>query len=98
MSLTILAARWVIPVTAPIIDRGAVVIEEGLIREAGSREEMVRRYPRAELTDLDGAAILPGLVNVHSHLELTILRGRVEEPRFQPWILKLVTLKAEHLS
>ena len=98
MSLTILAARWVIPVTAPIIDRGAVVIEEGLIREAGSREEMVRRYPRAELTDLDGAAILPGLVNVHSHLELTILRGRVEEPRFQPWILKLVTLKAEYLS
>ncbi|NDD65585.1 MAG: amidohydrolase, partial [Acidobacteria bacterium] len=98
MSLRILAARWVIPVTSPVIEHGAVAIEEGLILAAGSRDEVLRRYPAAEVTDLGGAAILPGFVNVHSHLELTILRGRIEEPRFQSWIVQLVTIKAEQLS
>lgn len=98
MSLRILTARWVIPVTSPVIEYGAVAIEGGLIRATGPRDEVIDRYPAAEVADLGGAAILPGLVNVHSHLELTILRGQIEEPRFQPWILKLVTIKAERLT
>jgi len=87
MSLAILAARWVVPVTSPVIDHGAVLIDGAKIRAVGKRDELRRDYPEAAFQDLGEAAILPGLVNVHTHLELTLLRGRVEEPRFQPWIV-----------
>ena len=98
MSLAILAARWVVPVTSPVIDHGAVLIDGAKIRAVGNREELRQDYPEATFKDLGEAAILPGLVNVHTHLELTLLRGRVEEPRFQPWIVQLITLKAELFS
>jgi 5-methylthioadenosine/S-adenosylhomocysteine deaminase len=42
--------------------------------------------------------LLPGLVNTHSHLELTAFRGRLEEPQFQAWIAQLVRLKSERLA
>jgi 5-methylthioadenosine/S-adenosylhomocysteine deaminase len=48
--------------------------------------------------DLGLAAILPGLINVHSHLELSVFRGRLEMPAFQQWISELVRLKRERLS
>jgi 5-methylthioadenosine/S-adenosylhomocysteine deaminase len=98
MSLAILSARWVVPVTSPVIDHGAVLIDGAEIRAVGNREELRQDYPEATFKDLGEVAILPGLVNVHTHLELTLLRGRVEESRFQPWIVQLITLKAELFS
>ncbi|MFN9742205.1 MAG: amidohydrolase family protein [Acidobacteriota bacterium] len=98
MSLAILSARWVVPVTSPVIDHGAVLIDGAEIRAVGKREELRQDYPEATFKDLGEVAILPGLVNVHTHLELTLLRGRVEESRFQPWIVQLITLKAELFS
>lgn len=94
MSLTIHAARWVVPVTAPVIEDGAVAIEAGRIRAVGERQSILAAFSPVRLVDHGEAALLPGLINVHTHLELTLLRGRVEEPLFQPWIVSLVTRKA----
>ncbi|QQS45865.1 MAG: amidohydrolase family protein [Acidobacteriota bacterium] len=93
----IYAANWVLPVTAPPVPRGAVAIDRGLILDVGSRDELVRRYPRSELVDLGPSVLLPGLINVHSHLELTAFRGRLEEAHFQTWIRQLIQLKSERL-
>lgn len=95
MSLSILAARWVLPVTSAPIDHGAIVIDGAHIRETGRVDQLRAAYPDASFRDLGEVALLPGLINVHTHLELSGLRGRVEEPRFQPWIVQLITLKAE---
>ncbi len=98
MSLRLLAADWVLPITAPPIRSGAVVIDGELIVAVGSIDELCLRYPEAPVTALGKAAILPGFVNIHTHLELTVFRGRIEEPAFQRWILQLITLKAERLG
>lgn len=95
MSLTIHSARWVIPVTAAVIEDGAVAIDAGRIRAVGKRADLMADFSPAVRIDHGEAALLPGLINVHTHLELTALRGQVEDPLFQPWIVSLVTRKSQ---
>ncbi|MBS1806900.1 MAG: amidohydrolase family protein [Acidobacteria bacterium] len=95
---TIFTARWVLPITTPPIVHGAVAVKADEILAIGSQEEIRAQYPEAQIRDFGEAAILPGLVNVHSHLELTAFRGRLEEPQFQRWIASLVQLKSEKLT
>jgi 5-methylthioadenosine/S-adenosylhomocysteine deaminase len=96
--ISVLTARWVLPITSPPINRGAVAIESGRILAVATLPEVSKQFPQVSIEDLGEAAILPGLINVHSHLELTGFRGRLEEPRFQNWIVELIRLKAERLN
>lgn len=86
----ILRAEWVLPVAREPIEHGEVVIQSGVIvdvrRRSGTRGG-------ADVLDFGEAVILPGLVNVHTHLELTALRGAVEDLSFFQWIRRLVDLK-----
>ncbi len=89
MSSAIYAARWVLPMDAPPIDGGEVVVEDGRIAAVRAR-----RTPAAECRDFGDAALLPGLVNAHSHLEYTALRGFLEDVPFFPWVRALTAAKA----
>ena len=94
----ILSASWVIPVSSPPISEGAVVLNGGRIQDVGPAAEILGRYPDREVRDWRGAALLPGLVNVHSHLELTLLRGYLENLGFWDWIRRLTRTKYELLT
>lgn len=94
----ILSASWVIPVSVPPISDGAVVLDGEQIRDLGPATEMIRCYPDQEVRDFRGAALLPGFVNVHSHLELTLLRGYLENLHFWDWIQRLTRTKYELLT
>jgi 5-methylthioadenosine/S-adenosylhomocysteine deaminase len=87
----IYSARWVLPIDSPVIENGAVAVEESNIIAVGRRTEIVSRFPDSPVEDFDEAAILPGLVNAHSHLELTVMRGFLEreETDFFAWLRKL---------
>ncbi len=95
---SIFAARWVLPITLPPIEDGAVAIGADRIISVGPAPEIKSIFPAVPIKDLGEAAILPGLVNVHSHVELTAFRGRLEETHFQSWISELVRLKTERLN
>jgi cytosine/adenosine deaminase-related metal-dependent hydrolase len=87
----LLAARWILPVGAPPIEDGALLLEEGRILSVGSREELRRREGRAELRDLGDAALLPAPVNAHLHLELGWAHGRLPlEQGLAPWVRALL--------
>ena len=87
----IYSARWVLPIIFPTIEDGAVAFEKSSIIAVGPRTEIVSRFPAARAADFGEAAILPGLVNAHSHLELTVMRGFLEqeENNFFAWLRKL---------
>jgi 5-methylthioadenosine/S-adenosylhomocysteine deaminase len=90
-------ADWVLPVSAPAVRRGAVRVDgDGRIEAVGPASEIPA--DGAEVVELGAAALLPGLVNVHAHPELTVLRGRLEGLDFPTWIERLIELKYRHLS
>lgn len=68
--MQIYTASYVLPVSSPPIPGGAVAVQNGVIQAVGSAAEL-RKISDAKVTDLPGCAIIPGLVNAHTHLELT---------------------------
>lgn len=79
-------ARWIFPVSAPPIPRGALLVDEtGRIAAVGP-DAAVPMPEEALAIDLGDAALLPGLVNVHGHPELSIIRGLLDDLPFHRWI------------
>ncbi len=76
---TLYTARHVFPVSADPISDGAVAVEGGRIVAIGTAADLRERYSGARLVDLGQRALLPGLVNAHTHLELTHHAGHVPE-------------------
>ena len=91
----ILRARWVLPISAPPIEHGEVAVRDGRILGVAHSGCDFRA---TEELDLGEAALLPGLVNVHTHLELTVLRGFCEHADFFRWIRRLTRTKYEDLT
>jgi cytosine/adenosine deaminase-related metal-dependent hydrolase len=87
-------AEWVVPVTSPPIHRGAVAVEDGQIAWVGTAGDA----PGGEARELGAAALLPGLINVHTHLELTLMRGFLEQLPFFEWIVTLTKARREVLT
>lgn len=88
------AAAWVVPVDAPPIAQGAVLLDDRGRIEAVGRADTVPVPAQAERIDLDEAVLLPGLVNAHTHLELTGFGGRVQATDFLDWIRQVIRIKA----
>jgi cytosine/adenosine deaminase-related metal-dependent hydrolase len=88
-------ARWVVPVSRPPIAEGVVAVEGDRIAFVGRAEDAPRQ---GELVDLGDAVLTPGLVNAHTHLELTAMRGFLEDLPFRDWIVTLTAAKREVLT
>ena len=98
--LTIYAANLILPaVSAPIAD-GAIAVEGSRIKSVGDRTSLIQNYPEANLKTFSNCAIIPGLVNAHSHLELTAMRGYLEkeETDFFAWLRKLTIARLERMT
>jgi 5-methylthioadenosine/S-adenosylhomocysteine deaminase len=93
-----LAADWLLLIDRPPIAGGAVLLgEDGRVIAAGPGAAVPS--PGGVRTErFRGAAILPGLVNTHTHLELTGFDGLVAETDFPSWIRRLRALKGERAT
>lgn len=100
MATKLYAARWVLPVSSVVIEDGAVAVEAARIVAVGARAALVAEFPGAVVEDFGAAALVPGFVNCHSHLELTAMRGYLEreESNFSAWLRKITSARAEHMT
>jgi cytosine/adenosine deaminase-related metal-dependent hydrolase len=97
---TIYCAQWIVPVSAPPFAAGGIAVSDNLIVAVGTRQALVEQFPKAAIQDFGPAAIVPGFINSHSHLELTAMRGFLEEEEsdFFAWLKRLTVARLERMS
>lgn len=84
--MTAHVSRWVLPVSGPPIGEGAVLVAGGRIQAVGSASDLLAGF-QGRVCDHGSGAILPGLVNCHTHLEFSALAGRVPpQERWEDWL------------
>jgi len=92
--MTVYEADWVCPISRAPIHDGAIAVEGGRIIHVGTASEVDGTH-RVQFA---GCAIIPGFVNAHTHLELTILRGLLENIPFLQWVQRLTHIKYQILT
>lgn len=73
-----------------IYDDGAVVISGDTIVAVGPRAEIEARYTARETIDARGKLLLPGFVNGHTHVPMTLLRGLHDDVTLNDWLYKYI--------
>lgn len=68
-------------------DPGAVAISGNSIQAVGSDQQLRGSYQAQETIDCNGMVVMPGLVNAHTHVPMTLLRGLADDLRLDVWLM-----------
>lgn len=85
----LLLARYVLPVNGPHIEDGAVLVRGTDIVAVGTRDDLTRAYPAEQVVDYGLAALMPGFVDLHTHLEYSVFRGVVDDLPYSQWKMEV---------
>jgi 5-methylthioadenosine/S-adenosylhomocysteine deaminase len=87
---TLLHARWVIPVepNGVVRERYSIAIEAGRIVDILPSDNAPTRYSARESVDLPHHAVIPGLVNAHTHAAMSLFRGLADDLPLMTWLQK----------
>jgi 5-methylthioadenosine/S-adenosylhomocysteine deaminase len=81
-----------------ILGDGAVAARDDLITDVGPAREVLDRHPGAQVTDCTGLTIIPGLVNTHTHLFQTLLKGLGDDMVLADWFMRVTGPSAVELT
>jgi 5-methylthioadenosine/S-adenosylhomocysteine deaminase len=73
-----------------ILDDGAVAVKGDTIVAVGQRTEIEARYSAAQTIDAKGSLILPGFINGHTHVPMTLFRGLHDDVTLNDWLYKYI--------
>lgn len=69
------------------VPSGAIAIQDGTIVGVGPADDLSQKFSAQETVDLGGRTVIPGLVNGHTHIPMTLLRGLEDDSRLDVWLL-----------
>jgi 5-methylthioadenosine/S-adenosylhomocysteine deaminase len=89
---TLVSARWIIPVEPAncVLESHSVAIRDGRIVAIVPTTAARQRFDAALSIERPAHALLPGLVNAHTHTPMTLLRGCAEDRALMPWLREVV--------
>jgi 5-methylthioadenosine/S-adenosylhomocysteine deaminase len=93
----LLTAKYVLPISSNHIEDGAVLVRGDRIEAVGTRAELVAAHPDEPIRDFGLAVLMPGFVDLHTHLEYSIFRGAVDDVPYTSWKMQ-VQQKGERLA
>jgi 5-methylthioadenosine/S-adenosylhomocysteine deaminase len=76
--------------TRRVIEDGAMAVTGGRIEAVGPRSEIETKYNARETIDARGKVIIPGLINGHTHVPMTLFRGLADDMDLNEWLTKYI--------
>lgn len=85
---TLITARWVVPVIprGATLENHAVVVAGDKIIDLLPSQVALERYPHAQVCELPNHVLIPGLINLHTHAAMTLMRGLADDMPLTPWL------------
>jgi 5-methylthioadenosine/S-adenosylhomocysteine deaminase len=97
----LLCPRWIIPVepAGAVLEGHCVALHDGLIEAVLPRAEAEKRFSSYEKLPLDEHALIPGLVNAHTHAAMSLMRGLADDLPLMRWLEEHIwPVEAKHVS
>lgn len=88
----LLNASFVLPISSEPIAKGAILVRDGKIIDIGSQELLRLRYPEEEVRDFGKSALMPGLIDLHTHVENAVMRGAVHDVPYTTWVMSTLEI------
>ncbi len=84
----ILEPRWIIPVVPgnQTLEKSSIIVNEGKIIDILPSDEALLRYRTKDHLLLDEHVLIPGLINLHTHAAMTLMRGIADDIPLMPWL------------
>ncbi len=81
-------ARWLAPVIPrnAVLESHTVVVNQGSIVEVVATETARKKYAAAKTVTLNEHVLIPGLINLHAHTGMTLMRGLADDIPLMPWL------------
>lgn len=73
-----------------VVEDGALAVKGGRIVAVGSRAEIAKAYAGRQTINATGRLIIPGLINGHTHIPMTLFRGLADDMDLQEWLTKYI--------
>ena len=73
-----------------VLENGAVAVRDGKIIAVGNSDEIARRYSAQQVIDASGKAVIPGLINTHTHAPMALFRGIADDLDLNEWLTKYI--------
>jgi 5-methylthioadenosine/S-adenosylhomocysteine deaminase len=85
---TLINARWVIPVEPDdtVLDHHSIAIRDGKILALLATAEAANKYETNDTIDLPDHALIPGLINAHTHASMSLFRGLADDLPLMEWL------------
>jgi len=84
----ILLPRWLVPVCPEgmVLDHHGVLLEDGRITAVAPADDLARTYAHVRVTRLPDHALMPGLINIHTHSAMALMRGLADDLPLMRWL------------
>jgi len=73
-----------------VLDTGMVAVRGGVIVAVGTERELAGRFRAPLVIDAAGKAVIPGLINTHTHIPMTLFRGIADDLELHEWLTKYI--------
>ncbi len=97
----LISARWVVPVEpqGTVLDWHSVAVRDGAIEAVMPTDRALEAYPDLARVELPDHALIPGLVNAHTHAAMTLMRGLADDLSLMRWLQEHIwPAEAKHVS
>ncbi|MGI6045313.1 MAG: amidohydrolase family protein [Eggerthellaceae bacterium] len=86
----LLCSRYVLPVSTEPFQDGAILVRGGKILDIGPANMLKLRHPHEEIKDFGNAVLMPGLIDLYSQIDNSVLRGLMPDAPYPEWVLAML--------